>query len=123
LGVLLSAVQQQKSVAELMEALPARYTASDRLTEFATATSQAKIAELVQGGNATIDAFTQELIGKTVRVDTTDGMRVTGETGDTVHLRPSGNAPELRCYAESSSTEHAWQLTQKMLERCRSWIV
>ena len=123
LGVLLSAVQQQKSVAELMGALPARYTASDRLTEFATAVSQAKIAELTQGGNAAIDVFTQGLIGKTVRVDTTDGMRVTGETGDTVHLRPSGNAPELRCYAESSSAERAWQLTQKMLERCRSWLV
>lgn len=123
LGVLLSAVQQQKSVAELMKGLPARYTASDRLTEFATAVSQARITELVQGGNATVDAFTQGLIGKTVRVDTTDGMRVTGESGDTVHLRPSGNAPELRCYAESSSAENAWQLTQKLLERCRSWLV
>lgn len=30
-----------------------------------------------------------------------DGIRITFENGDTAHIRPSGNAPELRFYAES----------------------
>jgi hypothetical protein len=35
--------------------------------------------------------------------------------GDVVHLRPSGNAPELRCYTEASSPEQAQQLLQQTL--------
>lgn len=122
LGVLLSAVQQSKTIAELMAALPARYTASDRLTEFPTNVSQLRIAELLRGGNASVEQLVGSLIGTPIAVDSTDGLRITGDSGDTVHLRPSGNAPELRCYAESNTAEHAWDLTQRMLERCRSWV-
>jgi phosphomannomutase len=122
LGVMLSAVQNNKTIGELMATLPARFTASDRLTEFPTAISQARIAELLTQGMGSIDGFAQPLIGKVVGVDTTDGLRVIGQSGDTIHLRPSGNAPELRCYAESTSSEHAWQLTQRVLERCRAWV-
>ena len=32
-----------------------------------------------------------------------------------VHLRPSGNAPELRCYAEAGSQERANQLSAQCL--------
>ena len=44
------------------------------------------------------------------QINTVDGLRITLNTGDIVHLRPSGNAPELRCYAESNSPELAKQL-------------
>ena len=121
LGVLLSAVEQNKSVSELMATLPARFTASDRLAEFPTTISQARIAELTAGGNASIDRFCRDLIGKAVQTDTTDGLRVTGETGDSVHLRASGNAPELRCYAEAQTAERARLLTERILERCKLW--
>ena len=40
-------------------------------------------------------------------MDTTDGLRMTLADGRIVHLRPSGNAPELRCYAEADSVEVA----------------
>ncbi|WP_229814776.1 hypothetical protein [Shewanella hanedai] len=32
-----------------------------------------------------------------------------------MHLRPSGNAPELRCYAESRSHDSAYELVKKVL--------
>jgi phosphomannomutase len=38
-------------------------------------------------------------------IDTTDGTRLTTEAGDVIHFRPSGNAPELRCYVETASKE------------------
>jgi phosphomannomutase len=119
---MLSAIQKNKTIGELMATLPARFTASDRLTQFPTAISQARIAELLTRGMDSVDGFAQPLIGKVARFDTTDGLRVTGQSGDTIHLRPSGNAPELRCYAESASPEQAWQLTQRVLERCRAWV-
>jgi phosphomannomutase len=55
--------------------------------------------------------------GDAVAIDTTDGLRMTFSSGDIVHLRPSGNAPELRCYAESASIESASQLCRSCLER------
>nr|WP_163649710.1 hypothetical protein [Modicisalibacter sp. 'Wilcox'] len=40
-------------------------------------------------------------------MDITDGLRFALASVDIVHLRPSGNAPEMRCYAESSSAAGA----------------
>ena len=41
--------------------------------------------------------------GDVVLVNTVDGLRLNFTNGDIVHLRPSGNAPELRCYAEADT--------------------
>jgi phosphomannomutase len=40
-----------------------------------------------------------------VAADQTDGLRLSFDSGDVVHLRPSGNAPELRVYTESDTPE------------------
>lgn len=45
-------------------------------------------------------------------IDTTDGVRVTLANQDIVHIRPSGNAPELRCYIEAGNEECAKKLNQ-----------
>ena len=47
---------------------------------------------------------------RVVEVNEVDGVRATLRTGEIVHLRPSGNAPELRCYAEADRTERAQEL-------------
>ena len=41
------------------------------------------------------------------RVDRTDGLRIYFESGDVIHLRPSGNADEFRVYACAGSRERA----------------
>jgi phosphomannomutase len=55
-----------------------------------------------------------------VSVDATDGLRMTLESGDIIHLRPSGNAPELRCYAESDSLDKASQIVKQTLENLKT---
>ncbi|EKO3607624.1 hypothetical protein M6C35_002538 [Vibrio metschnikovii] len=45
-----------------------------------------------------------------ISIDTTDGLRMTLNDGDIIHLRPSGNAPELRFYVESNSSRRALDL-------------
>nr|WP_306420896.1 hypothetical protein [Halomonas neptunia] len=55
-------------------------------------------------------------------VDDTDGLRVTLKNGDVVHLRPSGNAPELRCYAESGTPEQATEVARKSLAACAHFL-
>ena len=41
-------------------------------------------------------------------------------SGEVIHYRASGNAPELRCYAEAASEERADQILQWGLKRAAS---
>lgn len=43
-------------------------------------------------------------------VDTLDGVRITFEAGDVAHVRPSGNAPQLRIYAQADDATRAEQI-------------
>jgi len=45
--------------------------------------------------------------GPITRIDYTDGVRVTFANGDIAHLRPSGNAPQLRVYAVAGDEARA----------------
>jgi phosphomannomutase len=47
-------------------------------------------------------------------------LRVTFANEEITHLRPSGNAPEFRCYAEAASDERAKEITRMALERLRN---
>ncbi|MOA55852.1 hypothetical protein D3C78_1797220 [compost metagenome] len=53
------------------------------------------------------------------QVDSTDGLRITLTNGNIVHLRPSGNAPELRCYAEAEDEGEAQQIVEQVLSRIK----
>jgi phosphomannomutase len=54
--------------------------------------------------------------GEIVQVNQTDGLRLTFGNGDIVHLRPSGNAPELRCYTEAATEAKAELLSKSTLK-------
>ncbi|WP_440054146.1 phosphomannomutase [Pseudoalteromonas sp. T1lg65] len=98
---------EQEPISKQLTKLPNRFTASDRLQNFAKEKSLDLIAELEKDASSFLVKLGYEL---EYTVDLTDGLRITIENGDIVHLRPSGNAPELRCYAESSSEEVAKSL-------------
>jgi len=98
-------------LAALVAAEPARFTAADRLQEVPTERSLALVAGLDADPGARA-AFLAglggaEVGGAEVAVDRTDGLRLTLDTGRVIHLRPSGNAPELRCYAEAETAQAA----------------
>lgn len=99
--------------------LPARFTASDRLKEFPTATAKARIAELSQGGAA--ERLFGPDFGKVASLDETDGLRITFASGEIAHLRASGNAPELRCYNEAASPDRAVAMNRRCLELLARW--
>ena len=50
-----------------------------------------------------------------------DGLRITFASEEVVHLRPSGNAPELRCYTEAGSEARAVELNAQALGVLRGW--
>ncbi|WP_370232305.1 phosphomannomutase [Cognatishimia sp.] len=105
-------------VADLVSALPPRFTAADRLQGIATEKSKAFLAEMRENTEAR-RAFFAGMPGEQ-SLDLTDGLRVTFAGGDVVHLRPSGNAPEFRCYAESDSAEAAVNLVNTHLSMLKA---
>jgi len=115
LGILLLAKAQGKTVAQLAASLPARYTASDRVKNFATEKSAAILARFNPGSEAVARAAVEKVfghIGGTVAaLNRTDGLRIVFANEEIIHLRPSGNAPELRCYAEAATDGRARELT------------
>lgn len=104
----------KSSISSLMRQLPARYTSSDRIKEFPNHISQQIVADGVNNPQQLSDrlGFSPFTV---VNVDMTDGLRLTFDNGDTLHLRPSGNAPELRCYAESASQVNAAEYVSRAL--------
>lgn len=120
LAILASARQQGCRVSELVSGLPPRYTASDRLKDFPTEISRGRLAQL-SAAPAAVEALFGSLCGTVSRTDETDGLRITFENGEIVHLRPSGNAPELRCYNEAASPERVQALNRACLERLAGW--
>ncbi len=86
---------------------PARFTVSDRLEGVSVAAATALMARLEE--RAALAAFAAPL-GPFDTVNRTDGVRVSLKGGAVVHLRPSGNAPEFRVYAEAGSLEAAAKL-------------
>ena len=120
LAVLGLAAETGVPVSKLSALLPPRFTASDRLKDFPTALAQQRIADLSSGGAAAIQTALPGL-GAVREIDETDGLRVGFAGGDIVHLRPSGNAPELRCYVEADSETGAAALLRRCLAELERW--
>lgn len=113
LTLMVVAAEHGIKLSQLFADLPARYTASDRLKGFATEKSHKLLAEW----QAT-PALMQKTLGFQADIsalNSTDGLRARLGNGDIVHIRPSGNAPELRCYCESSSQAQALELVKQSL--------
>jgi phosphomannomutase len=102
---LAAAVAQGVPLAQLIATLPDHFTATDRAQNIPTQRSAAFIASLTSDKSARTEFF--EGVGVEQTINRTDGLRVTFDCGAIVHLRPSGNAPECRCYVEARSKDRA----------------
>ena len=93
LAILLLSRKRAKSISGLMAELPSRFTASDRLQDFPREESQAILARFDTGEAArdrgAVDALFGDDFGPAARIDRTDGVRITFENGEIIHLRPS----------------------------------
>jgi phosphomannomutase len=106
------------SLAALWATLPARFTAADRVKDVPTAATRALLDQLTTDPGARA-AFFADMPAEQ-GLDLTDGLRVTFTTGEIVHLRPSGNAPECRCYAEADTPARADALVQAGLQKLQN---
>jgi phosphomannomutase len=119
LAVLSLAATKKQSLSDLAASYRLPVAAADRLENFA----QEKSAALMSHLRASPDNLANFLssVGSVKSTSDIDGLRVALTDGSTIHFRPSGNAPEMRCYVEAANQQEAEQLLQKGLGLIRNF--
>lgn len=117
-ALMLLSLAKHTSVKHLISDLPQRFTHSDRIQNFA----KDKSLSILEWGRSNANLLIEKLgfDGLDVtNVDITDGLRLKLNNDSIIHLRPSGNAPELRCYAETDQMEDAIAIVKQVLNTIR----
>ena len=134
---LFAANREGISLAALWDRLPARFGRAGLIDDVAAAVSRALFGRLIppvakidwqldgevaltgpgRGIKATIEKFFTPDLGfdQVTRVNVMDGVRIHFQNGDVAHLRASGNAPQLRAYANSNSQARADEIVEVTL--------
>lgn len=110
---------------DLLAALPPRVTYSDRIEAFAPERRDALMAWLLPVDEAARHAGLDTHFGPAAgaaldAIDLTDGVRMTFANARIIHLRGSGNAPELRCYTEAEDQPTAQAINAAALDVVRA---
>ena len=125
LAVLLLSIERGGKISELLLELPQRFTFSDRLKDFPTERSFQRINTLLskdgKGKKEAIERVFGRNFGHVAKTDTTDGLKITFKSSEVVHLRPSGNAPEFRCYNEADTEYRAMEMNGICMDIMSSW--
>ncbi|MEM9585561.1 MAG: phosphomannomutase, partial [Pseudomonadota bacterium] len=93
---------------------PPIVTVADRLQDVDQNKSRV-LLETWQNNPTARAAFLASLGKQELRMDLTDGLRMNLTDGDVIHVRPSGNAPELRLYIETKAPASAEKLLTQAL--------
>ena len=102
LGVIGAALAEGRSLSQMVATLPPRFARCDRL-EHVPLEKSAALMFLLRRDAAPFFAPQASIHS----VSAIDGLRFELAGGDVIHYRPSGNAPELRCYTEAATAERA----------------
>jgi phosphomannomutase len=108
LAVLFAAREKRVSLSELFDALPRRFSRAALLKNFPRHIALRIVREFSDGPDPArrLQTFFPNF-GPIARIDYTDGLRIYFESGDVAHVRPSGNADELRIYAVAGTQQRA----------------
>ena len=118
IAALVSARRKGLPLSGLVKELPARFSDAELKRGVPAETGRRVMKIMLSGGNELLEKQFAGSCGTVESTDNTDGYRILFSGGDIVHFRPSGNAPEFRCYTESDSREKAALLARQGIE----WI-
>ncbi|HEX2548458.1 MAG TPA: phosphomannomutase [Gammaproteobacteria bacterium] len=112
LTIITHAKKSGLKISELVKKHTCLYTESQSIADIPSEESQHFLAKLTGDmQNHKIDYFKVNAAIK--KVESLDGLRIYYENGEIVHLRPSGNASELRCYTEASTPDRTKLLNEE----------
>jgi phosphomannomutase len=117
---MLAASEKQLKVSELFAALPQRFSQAGLMNDFPQAVSQKMIQRFDHDTLSTRQALEPYFAKKDgfsaiSSLNTLDGIRILFENGEVAHLRPSGNAPQLRVYSVADSQGRADEIVAAAL--------
>jgi phosphomannomutase len=121
LSTLSLSIKQKLSLSKLLTTFPKRFVFSHSLKDFLTEKSL-EILETISGDVSKAKAEARKIFGLPSDIQEfnfTDGARMFLSNGEIVHVRPSGNAPELRVYVEADTFERAKELGEHVLKILR----
>ncbi len=109
------AVDAGVAVSEVFVTLPQRFTSAGLIDNFPAEVSQKIMTQFSTDDEATHGAlgrfFTaQHGFGRVEKIDSLDGVRIFFDNGEIAHIRPSGNAPQLRIYSVADTQSRADQI-------------
>lgn len=110
---------EKKNLSQIAAAYSLPVAAADRLQNFAQEKSSA-LMEHLRASRSNLEQFLRP-VGQVQSTSDIDGLRVTLTNGNTIHFRPSGNAPEMRCYVEAANEDEANALLDQGLDLIRNF--
>ena len=118
---LVSAAEQGKAISELFSELPARFTQAGLIDNFPVEVSRAildSFSDDTDKSRALLERYFTNTagFGRITKTDSLDGIRIFFDNGDIAHLRPSGNAPQLRIYSVADTQARADEIVRLALE-------
>lgn len=119
LPALILLANSELSVSEQVGGLPRIFTYSDRIKAFSTKKSLNLIAKGVKNPKALLCLLQLDQF-EVLNINNLDGLRLSLSNNSIIHLRPSGNSPELRCYVETDNLASAKLLVEMVLFRISS---
>lgn len=106
-ATLLLAKQKHLKISDLFSQYPKRFTQAGLIDNFPNRTSK-KIVELLSRASSAKRLVEQAkhkfpILDDILEINATDGVRLSLKNNSIIHVRPSGNAPQLRIYSNADS--------------------
>ena len=114
---LVAAAKSNQKVSDIFAKLPQRFTGSGLIDNFPIDVAKSIVAKFAND----TDEIKAELatyfssergFGAIKSINSLDGARIFFDNGDIAHLRPSGNAPQLRIYSVANTQERADEIVE-----------
>jgi phosphomannomutase len=119
-AALCMAIDSNKKISALFDALPQRYTQAGLLNDFASTDYQSILREYLPDTPETRQKLgryfsPQDGFGAITQINGVDGVRIYFDSGDIAHIRLSSNAPQLRMYSVASTQSRADDIVAKAI--------
>lgn len=106
-------------ISQLTRLFPQRFVYSQSIKGVSTEMSH-KILQKISRQSQKVKEYTRKLFGLPAKIrdfNFTDGVRIFLANGEIIHIRPSGNSPEIRVYSEADTLAKARDLTEQTLKK------
>lgn len=121
-SILVEAKTSHRKISDMRKEISLRFTDAGHIQDFPSDTGLSLIKKLFGDDNEENNLKNAKdmfggLCGTPQKINRLDGARIIFQNGEIIHIRPSGNAPELRCYVEADSPQRAAHLKEETLKK------